>query len=55
MTATTFVLWSGYIAAWTVVTSPGLTITTLWWLTGVVVFGLLWLAPTIRRLPGRRT
>jgi hypothetical protein len=47
------VLWSGYIATWTALTGPGPTIVILWWLVGVVVFGLLWFAkPLFRR--GRR-
>jgi hypothetical protein len=48
-----FVLWSGYIVAWTVVTGPGLAVAAFWWLTGVVVFRLLWLVPTLRRRPAR--
>ena len=47
------VLWTGYIATWTVLTGSGPTIVTLWWLVGLVVFGLLWFAtPQARR--GRR-
>ena len=41
----TCVLWSGYIATWQVVTGSGLAIVAFWWLVGMVVFGLLWLAP----------
>lgn len=40
----TCVLWSGYIATWQVFTGSGLAIVAFWWLVGVVVFGLLWLA-----------
>ena len=39
-----YVLWSGYIATWQVFTGSGLAIVAFWWLVGVVVFGLLWLA-----------
>ena len=51
------VLWSGYIATWMVVTGPGPSMVALWWLAGMIVFGLLWLArqPPLRQrrgLPG---
>jgi hypothetical protein len=35
------VLWSGYIATWTVVTGPSPAIVAVWWLTGVIVVGRL--------------
>ncbi len=35
------VLWSGYIATWAVITGPGPAIVTVWWLAGLVAFGLL--------------
>ena len=35
------VLWSGYIATWTVATGPSLAIVVVWWLAGVIVFGQL--------------
>lgn len=35
------VLWSGYIATWTVVTGPSPAIVAVWWLAGVIVFGQL--------------
>ena len=38
------VLWSGYIAVWTVVTGSGPAIIGLWWLAGIVVLGPLWFA-----------
>jgi hypothetical protein len=41
----TCVLGSGYIATWQIVTGSGLAIVAVWWLVGMVVFGLLWLAP----------
>ena len=40
----TLVLWSGYIAIWTVVAGSGAAMVTLWWLAGLVVLGPLWLA-----------
>jgi hypothetical protein len=36
------VLWSGYIATWTVITGSGPANVTIWWLAGLVAFGLLW-------------
>lgn len=46
-----FVLWGGYILLWMVSVGSGVVIAILWWLTGVVVFGSLWLAtqPPFRR------
>jgi hypothetical protein len=38
------VLWSGYVATWAVITSPGPAIVSLWWLVGVILLGSLWLA-----------
>jgi hypothetical protein len=38
------VLWSGYVATWTVITGSGPAIVTLWWLVGMTVLGSLWLA-----------
>ena len=40
----TLVLWSGYIAIWTVVAGSGAAMVTLWWLVGLVVLGPLWFA-----------
>jgi hypothetical protein len=37
-------LWSGYVATWAVITGPGPSVVTLWWLLGMSVFGALWLA-----------
>ena len=42
------VLWSGYIATWMVVSGSGPSIVALWWLAGMIVFGLLWLASSHR-------
>ena len=52
-----FVLWSGYIATWMVVSGPGPAIVALWRLAGMIVFDLLWLvtrswSPTGTRAPG---
>jgi hypothetical protein len=38
------VLWSVYIAIWTVFAGSGPAMVALWWLAGVVVFGPLWFA-----------
>ena len=45
------VLWAGYVALWMVIVGSGVAIAVFWWLTGVVVFGSLWLAtqPRFRR------
>ena len=37
-------LWSGYVATWTVLTASGPAIVTLWWLAGMILLGSLWLA-----------
>jgi hypothetical protein len=37
-------LWSGYIATWTVITGAGPAMVALWWLAGMIVVGSLWLA-----------
>ena len=47
------VLWSGYVATWTVITGSGPAILTVWWLAGLVVFGPLWLATQPRFRQGR--
>ena len=36
------VLWSGYIAAWMVVSGSGPASVALWWFAGMIVFDLLW-------------
>ena len=38
------VLWSGYIATWTVITDAGAAMVALWWLAGIFVVGSLWVA-----------
>ena len=38
------VLWTGYIATWAVVTGAGPAMVALWWLAGMIVLGVLWLA-----------
>jgi hypothetical protein len=38
------VLWSGYVVAWMVIVSSGAAMAVLWWLVGMIVFGMLWLA-----------
>ena len=45
------VLWSGYVLFWMVTVDSGAAIAILWWLTGTIVFGSLWLAtqPRFRR------
>ena len=45
------VLWSGYVATWTVITSADPALATAWWFGGLIVFGSLWLAtkPLFRR------
>jgi hypothetical protein len=47
------VLWGGYVVLWTVTVGPGVAIAILWWLTGMIVFGALWLVtqPWLRRQP----
>ena len=45
----TLVLWSGYIATWTVITGSGPAIVTLWWLVGLAVFGPLSFATRLFR------
>lgn len=47
-------LWSGYVAIWSVVTGSGPAMVTLWWLVGMTVLGSLWLGtqPLFQR--GRR-
>ena len=49
-----FVLWNGYIAAWTVITGPGPAMVALWWLAGMIVLGSLLFAkqPLFRQGPG---
>ena len=47
------VLWGGYIVFWMVTVGSGVAIAILWWLTGVVVFGSLWLATQPRFRRGR--
>ena len=37
------VLWSGFVAAWTVIVGSGLAIAVLWWLAGMIVLGSVWL------------
>lgn len=37
------VVWSPYVATWTVVTHPGPAMVALWWFAGTAVFGVLWL------------
>ena len=34
-------LWSGYIATWTLITGPGPAMVALWWLAGMTVLGSL--------------
>ena len=33
------VLWSGYVAAWALITGPGPAMVALWWLAGMVLLG----------------
>ena len=49
-----FVLWNGYIAAWTVITGPGPAMVALWWLAGMIVLGSLLFAkqPLFQQGPG---
>jgi hypothetical protein len=48
------VLWSGYIAAWTAITGPGLAMVALWWPAGMIVLGSLLFAaqPLFQQGPG---
>jgi hypothetical protein len=45
------VLWSAYVATWTVITPAGPALAAAWWSAGLIVFGSLWLAtkPLFRR------
>lgn len=49
-----FVLWSEYIAAWTLITGPGPAMVALWWLAGMSVLGSLLFAkqPLFQQGPG---
>lgn len=38
------VLWSGYIAVWTVIAGSGPVSVAVWWLAGYVLLGPLWFA-----------
>ena len=49
------VLWGGYVVLWMVTVGSGVAMAVLWWLTGVVVFGSLWLATQPRLWRGRST
>ena len=48
------VLWSGYIATWTLVTGPGPAMVALWWVAGMIVLGSLLFAtqPLFHHGPG---
>ena len=48
------VLWSGYIATWTLVTGPGPAMVALWWVAGMIVLGSLLFAtqPLFHQGPG---
>lgn len=48
-----FVLWAGYVLFWMVTVDSGVAIAILWWLTGTIVFGSLWLATQPRFRRGR--
>ena len=39
-----FVLWSGYVVAWAVITGAGPALFTLWWLAGTTACCSLWVA-----------
>jgi hypothetical protein len=49
-------VWSGYIATWMVISGSGVAMVVMWWVTGMIVFGLLWLAsqPLFRQGRGLR-
>jgi hypothetical protein len=49
-----FVLWSAYIATWTLITGPGPAMVALWWLGGMIVLGSLLFAtqPVFQQGPG---
>lgn len=38
------VLWSGYVAIWTVITGARPAMVALWWFAGMIVVGSVWLA-----------
>jgi hypothetical protein len=52
MTGVLLVLWSGYVAAWTVITAAGPMLAALWWFAGMIVFVSLWLATQPLFQPG---
>ena len=47
------VLWGGYVVSWMLTVGSGVTLAIFWWLTGMVVFGSLWLATQPRFRRGR--
>jgi hypothetical protein len=49
-----FVLWSAYIATWTLITGPGPAMVALWWLAGMIALGSLLFAtqPVFQQGPG---
>ena len=48
------VLWSGYIATWTLVTGPGPAMVALWWVAGMILLGSLLFATQPLFQQGRR-
>ena len=48
-----FVLWAGYVVLWMVTVGSGVAMAILWWVTGTIVFGSLWLATQPRFRRGR--
>lgn len=43
-----FVLWSGYVVAWTAITGSGPALFALWWLAGTIAGCSLWVATQSR-------
>jgi hypothetical protein len=52
MTWVLLLLWSGYVATWTVITAAGPVLAGLWWVAGMIVLGSLWLATQPLFQPG---